>query len=52
MPFALSADYARAAQAAGDAVTLVPFAGAGHYELIDPETAEGRACVEHALKQC
>jgi acetyl esterase/lipase len=51
VPFAMSADYARAAQAAGDAVTLVPFPGAGHYELIDPATPEGRACVEHALRR-
>lgn len=36
VPHALSAAYAAAAQASGDAVRLVTLPGQGHFELIDP----------------
>jgi acetyl esterase/lipase len=35
--------YLEAARAAGDEIELVVFPGAGHFELVDPETAEWRA---------
>lgn len=40
VPFTLSEDYKRAAAAAGDDAQLVPLAGAGHFELIDPRSRE------------
>lgn len=36
VPSAFGADYGRAAAAAGDAVQVIDFADAGHFELIDP----------------
>ena len=40
VPIELSRRYAAAAQAAGDAVELVPLPGAGHFEVVDPRSRE------------
>jgi acetyl esterase/lipase len=40
VPYVISRDYAEAACAAGDPVELVTLPGAGHFELIDPRSAE------------
>jgi hypothetical protein len=40
VPFAIAEGYTRAAVAAGDSATLLTLPGAGHFELIDPESAE------------
>jgi acetyl esterase/lipase len=40
VPFAMSETYVAAAQAAGDAATLLALPGAGHFEVIDPLAAE------------
>jgi hypothetical protein len=42
----MSQEFARAARKAGGAVELVELARAGHFELIDPRTPEGRAVIE------
>ncbi len=38
--------YAELARAAGDEVEVLAFAGAGHFELVDPETSEWKAIRE------
>jgi acetyl esterase/lipase len=38
VPFEIAEGYARAAVAAGDPATLLALPGAGHFELIDPES--------------
>ena len=50
VPITMSEEYVAAARAAGDEARLLAFEGAGHFELIDPRTPEGRAVVE-ALQQ-
>ncbi|MBF6589359.1 MAG: alpha/beta hydrolase [Ktedonobacterales bacterium] len=40
VPYELSERYVAAAQAHGDAATLISLAGAGHFELVDPKAAE------------
>lgn len=40
VPYEISASYAKAAKAAGDDVDLVTLPEAGHFELIDPRSAE------------
>lgn len=40
VPYAISRDYVAAAQAAGDDAELVTLPGAGHFEVIDPRSAE------------
>jgi acetyl esterase/lipase len=42
VPFRLSAAYCERALRSGDPVSLVPLAGAGHFELIAPESPEGQ----------
>jgi acetyl esterase/lipase len=46
VPYALSREYAAAASAAGDPAELIMLDGAGHFELVDPTTAEWRAVHE------
>ncbi|MDB5065865.1 MAG: alpha/beta hydrolase, partial [Chloroflexi bacterium] len=43
VPVAMSRDHAETARAAGDAVQLVVVPGAGHAELIDPESRAWQA---------
>ncbi len=40
VPYAISRDYAAAARAAGDDAELITLPGTGHFELIDPRSAE------------
>ena len=40
VPYEISANYAKAAKAAGDDAALVTLPEAGHFELIDPRSAE------------
>lgn len=40
VPISISRDYAATKRACGEDVTLVEFPGAGHFELIDPGSAE------------
>ena len=46
VPYEISRDYAEAARAAGDPVTLTALPGAGHFALVDPRTAEWRATLD------
>jgi acetyl esterase/lipase len=43
VPYEISRDYAEAARAAGDDVRLVTLQGVGHFEVVDPRTAESSA---------
>jgi acetyl esterase/lipase len=52
VPFQISADYVRAAQAAGDSATLIALEGAHHFEVIDPSSAEWSAVEQAALSLC
>ncbi len=45
VPYAISADYAAAAQAKGDDVDLVTLEGVGHFEIVDPRADEWRVVV-------
>ncbi|MFI5273463.1 MAG: alpha/beta hydrolase family protein [Ktedonobacterales bacterium] len=49
VPFALSADYAERARAAGDDVRLVTLPGVGHFEPVDPRAAEWAAVRDATL---
>ena len=52
VPIALTREYVADVRRAGDAVTLLEFPGAGHYELItpmDPTWPTQRAAIEHLL---
>jgi hypothetical protein len=40
VPFEISRQYVSTAVARGDNAELIPLAGAGHFELIDPQTKE------------
>jgi acetyl esterase/lipase len=46
VPFEISQTYHRTAMAQGDEATLIPLDGAGHFEVVAPETAEGRKVSE------
>ena len=48
VPIELSARYAERAQALGDDVTFEELTGAGHFELVDPTTAEWKAVARWA----
>ena len=52
VPFQLSADYVRAAQAAGDSATLIALEGAHHFEVIDPASAEWAAVEQAVVSLC
>jgi acetyl esterase/lipase len=43
VPYSISQEYHAAAVAAGDAATLITLPGAGHFEVVDPATAEWSA---------
>jgi acetyl esterase/lipase len=45
VPYAISRDYAAAAQAAGDAVELVTLPDARHFEIVDPRATEWQTVV-------
>lgn len=49
VPFAISRDYCAAAQARGDAVTLLALPGTRHFELIDPHSREWPQITEAVL---
>ena len=51
VPFQQSVDYVAAARAAGDSVELAPFAGMGHFELIEPAHASWLRTVEELGKR-
>lgn len=42
VPFEISAGYVERAKSLGDDARLIPLEGAGHFEVIDPSTAEWR----------
>ncbi|HEX2912389.1 MAG TPA: alpha/beta hydrolase [Chloroflexia bacterium] len=46
VPFVLSESYAQKASALGDKVYLLPLPGAGHFEVVDPHSAEWQVVVE------
>lgn len=51
VPYALSLDYAAAAQAAGDTIELVTLPGVGHFEIVNPRAPEWQTvvrAVDHA----
>jgi acetyl esterase/lipase len=49
VPFALSQEYFKKADLLGDPVKLIGLPGAGHFELVDPESKEWAVIVENAL---
>jgi acetyl esterase/lipase len=49
VPFEISQRYADRAQALGDDARLIPLAGAGHFEPVDPSAAEWREVATAAL---
>jgi len=49
VPLQISERYERAAVAAGDPATLLTLPGAGHFELVDPESREWPAVLEAVL---
>jgi acetyl esterase/lipase len=48
VPYGISADYAARASVVGDEVELVTLPGAGHFEIVDPQTPEW-AVVQQAV---
>ncbi len=50
VPFQISQHYLEKAQALGDAVKLITLPGAGHFEVIDPLSAEWAAFIGVVLK--
>jgi len=46
VPFEISETYHHAARSRGDEATLIPLNGAGHFEGVAPETAEGNKVIE------
>jgi acetyl esterase/lipase len=50
VPYVVSRDYAARASAAGDAATLITLSGAGHFEMVDPETPEWRTALGATLR--
>jgi dipeptidyl aminopeptidase/acylaminoacyl peptidase len=50
VPYEISSAYHQAAIAAGDKAELVTLEGAGHFEVIDPQSAEWKKVVEAVLR--